>query len=86
LNGQFRYTLMTDKLSAAMQIAEPVHPLAQEQNDPALMIGAYLNLACTLYCLGEGVLSQGCLGELVIKGAATLTALAKPLFAARTGL
>jgi hypothetical protein len=34
LNGQFRYTLMTDKLSAAMQITERVHPLAQEQNDP----------------------------------------------------
>ena len=53
LNGQFRYTLMTDKLSRAIQIAERVHPLAQEQNDPALMIGAYLNLACTLYCLGD---------------------------------
>ena len=41
LMGQWRYTLMTDKLSAAMQIAERVYSLAQEQDDPALMIGAY---------------------------------------------
>ena len=32
---------MTDKLSATMQIAERVYSLAQEQDDPALMIGAY---------------------------------------------
>ena len=38
LSGQWRYTLMTDKLSAAMQIAERVYSLAQEQNDAALMI------------------------------------------------
>ena len=44
---------MTDKLSAAMQIAERVYSLAQEQNDPALMIGAYSALACTLYFLGD---------------------------------
>ena len=41
LIGQWRYSLMTDKLSAAMQIAERVYSLAQEQNDAALMIGAY---------------------------------------------
>ena len=45
LMGQWRYTLMTDKLSAAMQIAERVYSLAQEQNDAALMIGAYSALA-----------------------------------------
>src|SRR6202035_1988222 len=39
LTGRWRYSLMTDKLSAAMQIAERVHSLAQEQDDPALMIG-----------------------------------------------
>ena len=44
---------MTDKLSAAMQIAERVYSLAQEQNDAALMIGAYRALACTLYFLGD---------------------------------
>ena len=32
---------MTDKLTATMQIAKRVYSLAQEQNDPALMIGAY---------------------------------------------
>jgi serine/threonine protein kinase/tetratricopeptide (TPR) repeat protein len=53
LIGQFSYTLMTDKLSAAMQIAERVYSLAQEQNDAALMIGAYSCLSCTLYYLGD---------------------------------
>ena len=53
LIGQWRYSLMTDKLSAAMQIAERVYSLAQEQNDPALMIGAYSALAATLYYLGD---------------------------------
>ena len=36
-----------------MQIAERVYSLAQEQNDAALMIGAYTALACTLYYLGD---------------------------------
>ena len=30
-----------------------VYSLAQEQNDSALMIGAYRALACTLYFLGD---------------------------------
>ena len=41
LMGQWRYSLTTDKLTASMQIAERVYSLAQEQNDPALMVGAY---------------------------------------------
>jgi hypothetical protein len=53
LIGQWRYSLMTDKLSATMQIAERVHSLAQEQNDAALVIGACRALAVTLYYLGE---------------------------------
>jgi hypothetical protein len=36
-----------------MQIARRVYSLAQEQNDSALMIGAYRVLAVTLYCLGD---------------------------------
>ena len=36
-----------------MQIAKRVYSLAQEQNDPALMIGAYDALAATLYFLGD---------------------------------
>ena len=53
LFGQWRYTLVTDKLSAAKQVAERVHSLAQEQSDPALMIAAYNALAATLYFLGD---------------------------------
>ena len=53
LRGQWRYSLMTDKLSAAMQIAERGYSLAQEQNDAALMIGACAALAATLFYLGD---------------------------------
>jgi predicted ATPase len=49
LVGQWRYSLFTDKLSVTMQIAERVHSLALEQNNPALMIEAYRALAVTLY-------------------------------------
>ena len=53
LSGQFRRTLMTDKLSRAMQIAERLYSLAQEHNESALLIGACYALACTLFFLGE---------------------------------
>jgi tetratricopeptide (TPR) repeat protein len=53
LIGQWRYTVMTDKMSSAMQIARRVHALAQEQDDPTLMIGAYNALAATLFYLGD---------------------------------
>jgi tetratricopeptide (TPR) repeat protein len=53
LLGQYRYTLMTDKLSAAMQIAKRIWSLAQEQDDAALMLGAYNTLGTTLYFLGD---------------------------------
>jgi adenylate cyclase len=53
LVGQWRYSLHTDKLSAARQIAERVYSLAQEQNDSVLMIEAYRALACTLFYLGD---------------------------------
>jgi serine/threonine protein kinase len=53
LMGQWRYSLMTDKLTATMQIAKRVHSLAQEQNDAALMRGAHQALATTLYLLGD---------------------------------
>src|SRR5262249_34039989 len=52
LMGQWRYSLMTNKLSATMQIAERVYSLAQEQNDSALM-GACRAFATTLYFLGD---------------------------------
>jgi predicted ATPase len=53
LIGQWRYSVVTDKLSATMQIAERVYSLAQEQNESALMIGAYRALAGTLFFLGD---------------------------------
>jgi hypothetical protein len=49
----WRYSLITDKLTATMQIAERVYSLAQEQNDSAVMIGACRVLACTFYFLGD---------------------------------
>src|ERR1700736_4206724 len=53
LLGQIRYALMTDKRSAAIQIAERVHALAQEQNDAALMLAAYQVFAAIFHFLGE---------------------------------
>ena len=53
LMGQWRYSLFTDKPNAALQIAERVHSLAQEQNHTALMIGAYRALAVTHYYSGN---------------------------------
>jgi len=53
LIGQWRYSLMNDKLTATRQIAERVYSLAQEQNESALMTGAYRALAATLFYLGD---------------------------------
>jgi predicted ATPase len=53
LIGQWRYSLYTDTLTAAMQVAKRVYSLAQEQNDAALMIGACRALAGTLYFSGD---------------------------------
>jgi predicted ATPase len=53
LRGLWRYSLVTDKLSATIQIAKRVYSLAQEQNDCALMVGACASLAVTLYYLGD---------------------------------
>ena len=53
LMGQWRYSLVTEKLTATMQIANRVYSLAQELNDAALMVGAYRALAGTLYWSGD---------------------------------
>jgi serine/threonine protein kinase len=53
LLGQLRYTLQTDKLSAAIQIAERVHELAREQNDAGLMLAACQVFAAIFYFLGK---------------------------------
>jgi adenylate cyclase len=51
--GQWRYSLVTDKVTATMQIARRVYSLAQQENDSALMIEAYLALAAPLYFFGD---------------------------------
>jgi serine/threonine protein kinase/predicted ATPase len=53
LIGQWRYSIHTDKMSAAMKIAKRVRSLAQEQNEAPLAIEAYRALACTLLFLGD---------------------------------
>jgi tetratricopeptide (TPR) repeat protein len=53
LRGQWRYYLVTDKLSVAIQIAERVYSLAQEKNDAALNIGACAALAANLFFSGD---------------------------------
>ena len=53
LEGQWRYSLVTDKLTATMQIAKRAYSLAQEQNNSALMIRAYRTLSATFYWLGD---------------------------------
>jgi hypothetical protein len=53
LRGLWRYSLVTDKLSATMQIAKRVYSLSQEQHDSMLMIGGNRALAVTHYYLGD---------------------------------
>ena len=53
LIGQWHFSLVTDKPTATMQIAKRIYALAQEQNDPALMMGANRTLACTSYFAGH---------------------------------
>ncbi|MBV9673811.1 MAG: protein kinase, partial [Verrucomicrobia bacterium] len=59
LLGQWRYSFMTDKLSAALQLAERVYLLAQEVNHPALVMGACRAFAFTLTFLGDFELARG---------------------------
>jgi adenylate cyclase len=51
--GQWRHSLQTATLTATMQIAGRAHALAQEQNDPAVLMGAFRMLAVTLYFSGD---------------------------------
>ena len=53
LMGQWRYSLITDKLTVAMQAATRINSLAEEQRDSALLLGACRALACTQYFLGD---------------------------------
>jgi tetratricopeptide (TPR) repeat protein len=60
LMGQWRYSLMNDKLSSTMQIAKRIHSLAQEQKESALMIGAYRVLGGTLFFSGDFEAARKC--------------------------
>jgi serine/threonine protein kinase/predicted ATPase len=53
LLSQWRFSFVTEKLTATLQIAERVYALTQNQNDPALMIGGYSALAATHCYLGD---------------------------------
>jgi tetratricopeptide (TPR) repeat protein len=53
LIGKWRYCLTNDKLTTAIRAAKHVYSVAHEQNDVALLTGAYNALACTTYCLGD---------------------------------
>ena len=50
---QWRYSLVTDKLSETMRIARRIYSLAQKQNDSALMTGACRALAGTALLSGR---------------------------------
>jgi predicted ATPase len=53
LMGLWRYSLMTDKLTTTLKIADQICSLAQEQNNSSLIIGAYQALISTLYHIGD---------------------------------
>jgi adenylate cyclase len=53
LMGQWRYSLVTEKVTATMQIAKQIYSLAQGQNDSALVIEACGVLVTSLYFLGD---------------------------------
>jgi serine/threonine protein kinase len=58
LLGQWHCSLLTDKLTATLQIAKRLYSLALEQNDPAQMIAAYRALAGTHHFLGDFVAAR----------------------------
>jgi tetratricopeptide (TPR) repeat protein len=53
LIGKWRYSLVTDELSATLEIAKQLLAVAQEQNEASLLMKAYMALAATLYYLGK---------------------------------
>jgi hypothetical protein len=53
LEGQWHYSLLTDRLSATMQVTKRLYSLALEQKDSAQMIGAYRALAATHHFSGD---------------------------------
>jgi serine/threonine protein kinase len=53
LIGHWRFSFITDRLSTTLQIAKRVHALAEEQNNPALLLGGHRALAGTFYFMGD---------------------------------
>ncbi len=53
LMGQWYYSLMTDKLSATLQIAQRVYSLAQRENDSRILLGACYALTVSFYYSGD---------------------------------
>jgi predicted ATPase len=53
LVGQWRYSLITGKLTTTMRLADKVYSLARKENDSALMIGACRAITDTLYYSGD---------------------------------
>ncbi|MGB7794537.1 MAG: hypothetical protein WBL39_25350 [Terrimicrobiaceae bacterium] len=51
--GRLRYSIVTDKAAAAIPLAKRLYSLAQEQNDPTLMIGACTAAGGTHWHLGD---------------------------------
>jgi hypothetical protein len=58
LIAKYTYSLVTNKLSTTMQIAKGFYSLAQERNDPTLLMGACRALANTLYFSGDFELAR----------------------------
>ena len=53
LMGQWRFSSHSDRLSAVLPIAKRIYALAQQQNEPAMMIGACMALTITHFQLGD---------------------------------
>ena len=53
LMGQWYHSLMTAKLTVTLQLAQRIYSLAQEQREPALMIGACRAFAAAFYYSGD---------------------------------
>ncbi|MGA7882233.1 MAG: hypothetical protein WCD63_15325 [Terrimicrobiaceae bacterium] len=53
LTAQWRYSLLTGKLTATMQLANRVYSLAREQNDSGALLRAHMALAATHYYSGN---------------------------------
>jgi tetratricopeptide (TPR) repeat protein len=53
LMGRLRYSMVADKVVAAIPLAKRLYALAQEQNDSALMMGACAAVVATYYWSGD---------------------------------